>query len=167
MSHIRRIMQIRQFDDDDWPVVSDWFRCRGLPIPDRTLIPSTAFVVTRVALPVAFAVLYVDGDVGVGHIDWLATRPGMSLGLSAKAIKILLEGMEATGKSLFPDDFLMIGCVRSEAMANWAAKAGFTPTEQVHMILKHSSHDCHTTRSVAGDHSSGSRDAILSPAEGG
>lgn len=158
-------MILRPSTPEDYPIVAGWFESRALPIPDRTLLPTSSLVVCIGSALAGHVSLYLDSSVGVGHIDWLATMPGMSMGQSAKVVKKLLEGCDALGKKLFPEQFLMIGCVRNEAMASWSKKAGFIPTEQVHMILKHSHHDRHTTCSVSGDHSSGSRDAILSPEE--
>jgi len=134
--------QLRLFDSydyDDYEQFSSFISRQGAPIPDRSLLPCSTLVAYPSGRPdkqIGFCSLYTDPSVGVGHIDWLCTSPALPFLLATEVVEFLLEGLEDIGKSLYPGSFLLIGCVRSLAMANWAKKAGFTPTGPVEMILK-------------------------------
>lgn len=132
----------RPFEDADYPLFKEWRARRGLESPDCSWIPETSFAClrqddeTHEQLPMGFISLYFDPTCGVGHIDWLTIRPNTSLNEAHDISGRLLKLCSLTAERAFPGKAILIGCVQSPAMANAVRKHGFTPTEQVTMILK-------------------------------
>lgn len=117
-------------------LLESWRADRDDITPHPSWLP-TGFVSYLGTEPRAMGFIYLDSTVGVGHLDWFATSPGLTPGQAEEAMAEVLEAMESYGKSLFPGAFAMLGCVRSQAMANRAVRnCGFTPIGQTNMIAK-------------------------------
>lgn len=120
--------------ENDYELLEKWREARGhiTPHPSWLDVGFTAGDAQRDAM----GFIYLCEGVGVGHLDWFATRPGLTVSQAQAAMDALLGVMEAYGKSLFPGGFVMLGCCQSEAMANRACRSGFIPLGHTYMIAK-------------------------------
>ena len=121
---------------EDRALALDWIKAHGKVPPHCSWLPEVGGVVTSDGEPVAMGWLYTDRSVGVGHLDWLCTRPGLSPGEARRFISALLGGLEAIATSLFPGAYVMVGCVQSPAMAKLAEGEGFEPLGSTNLIVK-------------------------------
>lgn len=128
-------LEIAPYDEELYPVFVQWREARGDFAPHPSWLPS-GWVASARGEPMAMGFMDVSGQVGIGHLDWFTTRPGLAPGEAQAAIDAILAVMETFGKTLFPDSFAMLGCVTSQAMANRSRKSGFTPIGQVYQIAK-------------------------------
>jgi hypothetical protein len=130
-------MTTRDWEKDDYLTLCDWLLARGTPPPHSSWLPASGAVsVDLGGEKAAMAWLYMDASVGIGHIDWLATRPGLTPEVSRCAVASVLHHLEKAALKAFPGPFLMVGSVRNKAMAKQAEALGFIPLGAVEQIAK-------------------------------
>jgi hypothetical protein len=75
--------------------IGHWWTERGLEAPPGWLLPEAGYVVRDEAGAVAVAWLAVTEGVPVGRVEWMATRPGLSVRAAREAGRMILWAMEA------------------------------------------------------------------------
>lgn len=122
--------------DADKALALEWIAAHGEVAPHPSWLPSVGGVAVVDGEPQAIVFAYTDQSTGVCHLDWLCTRPGLSPVEASRWIALALDGVEHVASRLFPGDFVMVGCVRSDAMAKLAERQGFTPLGKSNLIAK-------------------------------
>lgn len=72
-------------------MVSEWYRAHGAGALQEVLLPPDGFVVQCDGEDLGALWVYFANGIGVGHVEWLVTRPWLSLAQSKHAIKHLVD----------------------------------------------------------------------------
>ena len=87
-------MKIRAYTPDDFPLVEQWAKARGMTLIPHLLGPR-GFVVEDEQGPMAVAFVYLTFDVPLAFIDNLFTRPGTSIRKCREGWPILWRTIQA------------------------------------------------------------------------
>ena len=87
-------MIIRAYTPDDFPLVEQWAKARGMTLIPHLLGPR-GFVVEDEQGPMAVAFVYLTFDVPLAFIDNLFTRPGTSMKKCREGWPILWRTIQA------------------------------------------------------------------------
>ncbi len=130
-------MTFRNVREGDYEEMCSWREARGLLVPPESWVGGkVGGVVHSEEDNLCMGWCRFDEEIGFAEIDWLTTRPGLSLSESEIIIGHCLEGMEHCLKNLYEGAFSMIGWLESRAMAERASKQGFHYLGHMHMIQK-------------------------------
>lgn len=72
-----------------------WRAAHGMPDIPVALLPRLGVVAMMEGVETAAGWLYMDNSVGVGFVEWLVTRPGLSLAESKAAMAMVLATLKA------------------------------------------------------------------------
>lgn len=120
------LYQIRLFGDapGDLELVNSWRESHGAPPMPEAVVPPLAIFSELDGEPVAFAACYQSYGVGVCFMEWLATKPGMTLSQSRRAVGHVVDGLKACTRDTH--GLMMATC--SPGVARGAQHFGFQVT---------------------------------------
>lgn len=130
------LYQVRPYTSGaDYHLVAEWWRTHGMGEFQETLLPPDGYIVQRDGEDVAAAWLYLSNGIGVAFMEWVVTRPGLSLKEARTALGHVIECMRRYANA---NDYGVIWCNTLPAIARFAAHHGFRAVAQdrVSMILK-------------------------------
>lgn len=86
------VYTVRQYEGGaDYHMVNGWQRAHGSgPLPE-VMLPPDGFIAQEDGQDVAAAWVYFATGIGVGHVESLVTKPGLSLAQARAAIKTLVD----------------------------------------------------------------------------
>ena len=87
-------MNIRAYAPDDFPLVEQWAKARGMVLIPQ-LLGKNGFLIEDDCGPLAVAFVYLTFDVPLAFIDNLFTRPGTSIKKCREAWPILWRTIQA------------------------------------------------------------------------
>lgn len=71
-------MKAREYSPADYPMVSAWWKARGLPAVQEVVLPKCGIVVeSDEGVPAAAAWVYFDNSTPMAWLAWLVTEPGL------------------------------------------------------------------------------------------
>ena len=83
---------VRQYQGGaDFHMVNEWGIAHGRGELPEVLLPPDGFIAREDGQPVAAVWCYFATGIGVGHVEWLITAPGLSLERAKRAIKTLVD----------------------------------------------------------------------------
>jgi len=91
---LSKLMQIRAYDQTDFPTVEQWAKARNIVLIPQ-LLGKNGFIIEDDAGPIAVAFVYLTFDVPLAFIDNLFTRPGTSIKQCREAWPILWRTVQA------------------------------------------------------------------------
>lgn len=112
---------VRQYEGGaDYHLVSDWYRSHGRgPLPE-VLLPPDGFIVQKDGQDIAAGWCYFATGIGVGHVEWIVARPGLSLAQARLAITNLIDFIWLHAQA---NDYGAIICHALPALARYAEDA--------------------------------------------
>ena len=86
------VYTVRQYEGGaDYHMVNEWQRAHGSGPLSEVLLPPDGFISQEDGQDVAAAWVYFATGIGVGHVESLVTKPGLSLAQARIAIKTLVD----------------------------------------------------------------------------
>jgi hypothetical protein len=84
---------------DHLPVVLPWWPAHGIDTPLEKYLPPVGFVASDEAGPVAACWLGEKVGVPAGTVEWMVTRPGLTLGQARHAGRMVLDAIETEARA--------------------------------------------------------------------
>lgn len=86
------VYTVRQYEGGaDYHMVNEWYGAHGKGQLPEVLLPPDGFIVQEDGQDTAAVWVYFATGIGVGHVEWLVSRPGLSLKQARVAIKHLID----------------------------------------------------------------------------
>lgn len=83
---------VRQYGGGaDFHMVNEWHRWHGAGELRETILPPDGFIAQEDGRDVAAVWCYFATGIGVGHVEWLVSAPGLSVERAKAAIKALVD----------------------------------------------------------------------------
>lgn len=83
---------VRQYEGGaDFHMIDGWHRAHGSGPLAETLLPPDGFIAQEDGRDVAAVWCYFAIGIGVGHVEWLISAPGLSVGQTKRATKALVD----------------------------------------------------------------------------
>jgi hypothetical protein len=112
------------YEATDYDLVEAWYIAHDRrPCPAEWL-PANGFIATLNDEPVAILFLYVDVTSSVGIVEWMVTRPGLSVKETRAAIRYLIE--DPITERALELGCVALTCFAFKATAREAEKCGWT-----------------------------------------
>lgn len=84
--------------DDEAAMVAGWRKGHDMPDVPPAILPRLGVVAVIEGQDSAAGWLYMDNSVGVGFVEWLVTRPGLTLAESKGAIAAVLAALQGEAR---------------------------------------------------------------------
>lgn len=127
-------MEFRIFEDEDYPIVTAWWKAHGFPPVPFAILPKLGAIVSNEKQDICAGWLYMDNSVGVCWLEWSVTNPECSGFDSIRGIKALNKFIEERASEMGYG--VMMTTCRQESLCRLHEKCGFikTDTGMIHMV---------------------------------
>jgi len=112
---------IREYQDKDYRELESWWISRGVTGASEDMLPS-GLVYEKEGKPIAMVFLYVT-DSRVAFVEWLTTRPNLSIAEAREAGDALESALEVLAKD--KGCIYILGWVREGMMVKEAIRNGY------------------------------------------
>lgn len=133
------VFQVRPWTPEDHPVIVNWRKVHGVEPMPANIVPPLAVVTERNGEPVAFGACFQTetrpGALPVAYLEWITTRPGLSMREAREAVGHVIECLKAMAQSTGPA-IMLTYC--GPALSREAVKLGFSYDKQpmrMHFML--------------------------------
>lgn len=116
-------MNIRLFQSDDYPTVSDWWNGHGWPAVPENMLPKLGVIAEDEGEGIAAAWLYMDNSVGVCWLAWFVGNPDATGKEIIQANRIICQFLEE--EALRMDYGVMMTTCRQDSLSKLYQKNGF------------------------------------------
>lgn len=118
-------IKVEHVTDDMMPEISGWWESRGGgAMPDGVLPPNGYVSLDESGRMAAAGWVYLACGCRVAFAEWFVARPGMAAGQTRKALRAVLEAIEAKCREVGVTTIL--GTTATGVMAREAGKCGFS-----------------------------------------
>ena len=127
-------IQLKMFDDADYPTVSAWWEGHGWSAVPRAILPKLGVVATRGDEQLAAAWLYMDNSCGVSIMEWIVTNPDAAPSATVRALKHITQFLTDEAKTCGYHTILTT--CKQESLAKFHEKQGFTRSDDamIHLV---------------------------------